>query len=176
MLRQRPITSLNERRILVVDLDERQGSYKGIRDMSNVWAKLRGEFNLSASLTKEDGALRWECTEAAGTRPSVYVIVLRPGTDRECETVLYVGMAGKGLATRSKQHNAGLKRVYLKLEGGTAWVHQYTEREEWLAEGRSIEVYERASQEIECFGVNASIQHAEERTLINLLKPRDNRA
>jgi len=141
-----------------------------------MWKQIKDQFNVAGELKEQDGLLCWTCHENGLCCGSVYVMVLEPGIGDAAETVLYVGMAGKGWKARAGQHNAGLKRVHRGIETGDEWRRHYQERSAWLAEGRRVIVYERAAGFIEAFGEKESVQHAEERILTRKLSPLYNRA
>ena len=146
------------------------------------WSNVKNAFGfkpVARLALNDDGCLQWhpesDIIEVEET-PSTYVMVLNPGLDDELETVLYVGMAGKGWAVRAKQHNGGLKRTHNGTETKTIWLEHFAKRKAWLQENRQIMVFERASQTYEVFGQQVSLQHAEEQALIKMLNPSQNRA
>ena len=147
-----------------------------------VWTKFKQihGFQLVGQLNTNDDDCQFWHTDSLShfgvDVPSTYVLVLVPGLDSETETVVYVGMAGKGWTVRAGQHNAGLRRVKAGKESKPAWLDHWAKRKNWLREGRQILVYERAAQTMEMFGKRVSLQHAEEQALLKLFRPEFNRA
>lgn len=100
-------------------------------------------------------------------RPSVYIWV--SPIDPLLYDVLYIGKAGFGISRRLKQHQGG-------------FTHSQTGRNnrrlitEWLADGRTIEVYRRVSAVQNVLGQDISLYSSEEQALCERFSPLWNRA
>lgn len=149
------------------------------------WDQVRSAFRPVGELTIDDaGQLKWTADKSCEKSGSVYVWLLEPGLGDLPETVVYVGKAKNGWAVRCKAHNTGMRSTFRQVESARSrggepsgeWARQYQERAGWLAEGRTIKVYEAAAPTITAFGETRRAEDALEKILINKLDPLYNRA
>ena len=81
--------------------------------------------------------------------------------------VLYVGMAGKTLRKRMKEHEGGFKR------SATGRAHAEDLRR-ILSQGGTVEVWARKSETVEVLGRHVCAASVEEAALIEILQPHRN--
>jgi hypothetical protein len=138
------------------------------------WENLRNQFQLVGALEARNRRLIWTANSETSKLACTYVVVMEPGLKGQRATILYVGMAGNGWNARAAQHNGGLNRVFDRKVTGIKHWNRYQERLDWLETGHTIKVYQRTSDTIMLFGVQVTIQHAEETALIHCLNPEHN--
>jgi hypothetical protein len=93
-----------------------------------------------------------------------------PTSDKQQKfDVLYIGKAGFGVARRLQQHKGGFVNSRTGRKNREAIA-------DWIAQGRSIEVFARVASMSELFGVPVSLYSAEEEALCGAFEPQWNRA
>jgi len=115
-----------------------------------------GEFTLTVDF------LKYSCDDSY-SGGQVYAFVFhRADGERD---IVYLGKAGKGVATRLAQHMAGMK-------GGSKGGHEAASLfREWLASGRAISIWSRVSQAIDVFGIRVTLEDAEETSFLAQITP-----
>lgn len=118
--------------------------------------RLVGEFSLTADF------LSYSCDDNF-RGGQVYAFVLhRSDGDRE---IVYLGKAGKGIASRLRQHLGGMKG------GSKGGVEAASLFRGWLAAGYSLTIWSRVSQSIDVFGKRVTLEDAEETSLLAQIEP-----
>lgn len=105
----------------------------------------------------------------ASAQASIYMWLSPTSVDGTLFDVMYIGKAGYGVERRLSQHKGGF------THSGTGRANR-TLITEWLAGGRTLQVYARCSASAEIFGRKASLYSTEEAAACDAFEPRWNRA